>query len=66
MIEKDYGFTAEDVWAYRQDTGASMMEAKKHFMNIYYANQKAELLALCDSGEDLTYVLKTLIEKVYG
>jgi translation elongation factor EF-Ts len=61
----EYGFTAEDVRAYREDTGASMMEAKKHFMDIYYAKQKAEMVELIESGtlEDITKVVRILVEK---
>ena len=61
----EYGFTAEDVRAYREDTGASMMDAKKYFMDIYYAKQKAEMVKLIESGtlEDITKVVRILVEK---
>lgn len=61
----EYGFTAEDVRAYREDTGASMMDAKKYFMDIYYAKQKVEMVKLIESGtlEDITKVVRILVEK---
>lgn len=61
----DYGFTAEDVREYRERTGVGMMEAKKHFMDIYYAKQKAEMVKLIESGtlEDITKVVRILVEK---
>lgn len=61
----DYGFTTEDVREYRERTGAGMMEAKKHFMDVYYAKQKAEMVKLIESGtlEDIQKIVKILIEK---
>ncbi len=61
----DYGFTADDVREYRERTGAGMMEAKKYFMDIYYAKQKAEMVKLIESGtlEDVTKVVRILMEK---
>ena len=61
----EYGFTAEDVREYREQTGASMMAAKKYFMDIYYAKQKAEMVKLIESGtlEDITKVVRILVEK---
>ena len=61
----DYGFTAEDVREYRERTGAGMMEAKKHFMDIYYAKKKAEMVSLIESGtlEDIQKVVRILVEK---
>jgi translation elongation factor EF-Ts len=60
-----YGFTAADIREYRERTGASMMEAKKHFMDIYYAKQKAEMVKLIESGtlEDIRKVVSMLVEK---
>lgn len=61
----EFGFTIEDIRAYREDTGASMMEAKKHFMDIYYAKQKAEMVKLIESGtlEDIQKVVSILVER---
>ncbi len=61
----DYGFTAEDVREYRERTGAGVMEAKKHFMDIYYAKQKTEMVKLVESGtlEDIQKVVRILVEK---
>lgn len=60
-----YGFTAADVCEYRERTGASMMDAKKHFMDIYHAKQKAEMVKLIESGtlEDIQKVVRMLVEK---
>ena len=59
----DYGFTVADIKEYRERTGASMMEAKKHFMDIYYAKQKAEMVKLIESGtlEDIQKVVRILV-----
>lgn len=64
-VKNGYGFSAEDVRAYRELTGASMMEAKKHFMDIYYQKQKAEMVKLIESGtlEDIQKIVKILIER---
>ncbi len=61
----EYGFTAEDVREYRERTGASMMDAKKHFMDTYYAKKKAEMVKLIESGtlEDIRKVVSILVEK---
>lgn len=61
----DYGFTVADIKEYRERTGAGLMEAKKHFMDIYYARQKAEMVKLIESGtlEDIQKVVRILVEK---
>lgn len=61
----EYGFSAEDVRKYREQTGAGMMEAKKHFMDIYHQKQKAEMVKLIESGtlEDIRKVVSILVEK---
>ncbi len=61
----EYGFSAEDVRAYRELFGASMMDAKKHFMDIYHQKQKAEMVKLIESGtlEDIQKIVKILIER---
>jgi translation elongation factor EF-Ts len=61
----DYGFTAADIREYRERTGASMWDAKKHFMDIYHAKQKAEMVKLIESGtlEDIQKVVRILVEK---
>lgn len=64
-VKNGYGFSAEDVSKYREQTGAGMMEAKKHFMDIYHQKQKAEMVKLIESGtlEDIQKNVKILIEK---
>ena len=64
-VNNEYGYTTEDVHAYRESTGASMWEAKKHFMNIHYAQKKAEMVELIESGtlEDIREIVKILIER---
>ncbi len=61
----DYGFTVADIKEYRERTGAGLMEAKKHFMDIHYARQKAEMVKLIESGtlEDIQKVVRILVEK---
>ena len=55
--------TADDVYNYRSNTGASMSEALKHFMDIYRFNQKAEMISLIESGtpEDILEIVKILV-----
>lgn len=62
-VKNEYGFSAEDVREYREQTGAGMMEAKKHFMDMYHQRQKAEMVKLIESGtlEDIQKVLVILI-----
>ncbi len=64
-VKNEYGFSAEDVRRYREQTGAGMMEAKKHFMDIYHRKQKAEMVKLIESGtlEDIQIIVKILIER---
>lgn len=64
-VKNEYGFSAEDVREYREQTGAGMMEAKKHFMDIYHQKQKAEMVKLIESGtlEDIQKIVKILIER---
>ena len=64
-LMNEYGFTVEDVREYRERTGAGMIQAKKHFMDIYSAKQKAEMVKLIESGtlEDITKVVRILVEK---
>ena len=42
-VRNEYGYSAKDVHEYRERTGASMMDAKKHFMDSYRADQKAKM-----------------------
>ena len=64
-VKNEYGFSAEDVREYREQTGAGMIEAKKHFMDIYHRKQKAEMVKLIESGtlEDIQKIVKILIER---
>jgi translation elongation factor EF-Ts len=64
-VKNEYGFSAEDVREYREQTGAGMMEAKKHFMDIYHQKQKAEMVKLIESGtlEDIQKIVRILIER---
>lgn len=64
-VKNEYGFSAEDVRQYREQTGAGMMEAKKHFMDKYHRKQKAEMVKLIESGtlEDIQKIVKILIER---
>lgn len=64
-VKNEYGFSAEDVRQYREQTGAGMTEAKKHFMEIYHTKQKAEMVKLVESGtlEDIQKIVKILIER---
>lgn len=64
-VKNEYGFSAEDVRAYRELTGASMWDAKKHFMDKYHQKQKAEMVKLIESGtlEDIQKIVKILIER---
>lgn len=64
-VKNEYGFSPEDVRAYREQFDVSMMEAKKHFMDMYHANQKAEMVKLIESGtlEDIQKIVKILIER---
>lgn len=60
----DYGFTVADIKEYRERTGAGLMEAKKHFMDIHRAKQKAEMVKLIESGtlEDIRKVVSILVK----
>ena len=64
-VKNEYGFSPEDVRAYREQFGVSMMEAKKHFMDMYHTKQKAEMVKLIESGtlEDIQKIVKILIER---
>lgn len=64
-VKNEYGFSAEDVREYREQTGAGMMEAKKHFMDIYHQKQKTEMVKLIESGtlEDIQKIVRILIER---
>ena len=64
-VNNEYGYSAEDVRQYREQTGTSMWEAKNHFMNIYRQKQKAEMVKLIESGtlEDIREIVKILIER---
>jgi len=64
-VKNEYGFSAEDVRQYREQTGAGMMEAKKHFMDMYHQRQKAEMVKLIESGtlEDIRKVVSILVER---
>ena len=63
--KNEWGFSAADVFRYRDETGCSMMEAKKHFMDIYHQKQKAAMVKLIESGtlEDIQKIVKILIER---
>lgn len=63
--KNEFGFSAEDIRRYRESTGASMMDAKTHFMDVYHQKQKAEMIRLIESGtlEDIQKIVKILIEK---
>ena len=58
--------TAEQIREYREQTGAGMVEAKKHFQAIQDARIKQEMVRLIESGtaEDVQKVVKYLIEKL--
>ena len=64
-VKNEYGFSAEDVHRYREDTGAGMMEAKKHFMDMYHRKQKDKMVKLIESGtlEDIQKIVRILIER---
>lgn len=64
-VKNEYGFSAGDVREYREQFGVSIMEAKKHFMDMYHQRQKAEMVKLIESGtlEDIQKIVKILIER---
>lgn len=64
-VKNEYGFSSADVIRYREDSGASIMEAKKHFMDMYHQRQKAEMAKLIESGtlEDIQKIVRILIER---
>jgi membrane protein involved in colicin uptake len=64
-VKNEYGFSAEDVRKYREQTGAGMIEAKMYFMDIYHRKQKAEMVKLIESGtlEDIRKVVSILVER---
>ena len=64
-VNTEYDFSAEDVRAYREQFGVSIWEAKKHFMEMHHAKQKAEMVKLIESGtlEDIQKIVKILIER---
>jgi len=53
--------------AYRQDTGASMAEARKHFRDIHRYHLKDELEQMIDSGdpEELREAVRVLLDLVF-
>ncbi len=63
-MSEDYGFTAADIRDYRERTGAGIMEAKKYFMDIHRAKQKAKMVELIESGtlEDIREVVSILVK----
>ena len=63
-VKNEYGFSASDVYLYREATGAGMIDARKHFIDIYRSNKKAEMAKLVESGslEDIQKVIRILIE----
>ena len=63
-IEPEYD--PAEIAAYRQDTGASMMEARKHFRDIHRFYLKDELVRMIDSGdpEELCEVVRVLLDLV--
>lgn len=63
-MKNEYDFSAADIYLYREATGAGMMDAKKHFMEIYKAKKKAEMVSLVESGslEDIQKIVRILIE----
>ena len=64
-VKNEYGFSASDVYLYRETTGAGMMDAKKHFIDIYRSNKKAEMAKLVESGslEDIRKVVSILVQE---
>lgn len=56
--------TAQQIRDYRDRTGASMMDAKKHFSDIEKEKQKEEMMKLAQNAsiEDIRKILAILIE----
>lgn len=63
-VKNEYGFSAADIWRYREKTGAGLVEAKKHFMWLYKEKQKQEMVRLVESGslEDIQKVVRILVD----
>ncbi len=63
-VRNEFGFSAKDVFEYRERTGAGMMEAKKHFMDIYRSRLKVHMVQLIESGtlEDIREVVSILVK----
>ncbi len=63
-MKNEYDFSAADIYLYREATGAGMIDARKHFMEIYKAKKKAEMVSLVESGsfEDIQKIVRILIE----
>lgn len=61
LIERTW--TAEDIRKYREETGASIMEAKRHFEEQDRAKQRAVLHAAINQAEitkDLSLIIGAL------
>ena len=61
LIERTW--TAADIRAYREQTGASMWEAKKHFEDQHQLKQKAVLNAAirqAEESQDLSLIIGAL------
>ncbi len=63
-VKNEYGFSAADIRRYRDATGASMVDAKKYFMQRYKLLKKAEMVKLVESGtlEDIREIVRILIK----
>lgn len=67
-MKNEYGFSAADIQAYREATGAGMMDARKHFIDIYVdsyrTKRKAKMVELVEAGslEDIQKIVRMLIE----
>lgn len=63
--KKGYNYTAEDVKKYREETGASMWEARKHFEAIEDERQIKKLIVEVDRGSlaELREAVKYLLER---
>ena len=62
--KNQYGYSAADIREYRDLTDCGMVEAKRHFMELYRDARKVEMVKLIESGtiEDIQKIVKILIE----
>jgi len=65
MSNKGYKYTAEDIKKYREETGASMAEAHRHFQVIEDERRLSSMLVMVDRGDmdDIREVLKFLLKR---